>query len=123
MKKNFVVASVFAGVLLIGGSGYWIGKIQSNRTPKDGAVAGGLHSTGKTAPGAPGAAGGGIAVETTEAKPVRMAQGLTAVGSMRSDESVTIRPEVSGRISDIGFREGQRVQPARQDLHPAVLES
>ena len=42
-------------------------------------------------------------------KPVRMAQGITAVGSLRSDESVTIRPEVSGRISEIGFREGQRV--------------
>lgn len=110
MKKNFVVASVFAGVVLIGGSGYWIGKIQSNRSPMAGAAAGGPHSTAKTAPGAPGAAGGAISVETTEVRPVRMAQGLTAVGSMRSDESVTIRPEVSGRISEIEFREGQRVQ-------------
>ena len=48
-------------------------------------------------------------VDAIKVKSVRMAQGLTAVGSLRSDESVTIRPEVAGRISEIGFREGQRV--------------
>jgi membrane fusion protein, multidrug efflux system len=31
------------------------------------------------------------------------------VGSLRSDESITVRPEVAGRISEILFKEGQRV--------------
>ncbi len=39
-----------------------------------------------------------------------MERGITAVGSLRSDESVTLRPEVAGRISQIPFTEGQRVQ-------------
>ena len=36
-------------------------------------------------------------------------QAITAVGSLRSDESVTLRPEVAGRITAILFQEGQRV--------------
>src|SRR4030095_5388481 len=38
-----------------------------------------------------------------------MPQTITAVGSLRSDESVTLRPETAGRISAITFQEGQRV--------------
>ena len=34
----------------------------------------------------------------------------SAVGSLRADESVVVRPEISGRIVDIGFREGERVR-------------
>ena len=67
------------------------------------------QSTAKPGPGAPGTLNAGIAIEAAKVKSVRMAQGLTAVGSLRSDESVTIRPEVSGRIIELGFREGQRV--------------
>lgn len=36
-------------------------------------------------------------------------QSITAVGSLRSDETVILRPEVSGRISEILFQEGQGV--------------
>jgi membrane fusion protein (multidrug efflux system) len=38
-----------------------------------------------------------------------MPQTITAVGSLRSDESITLRPESAGRISAITFQEGQRV--------------
>lgn len=65
-------------------------------------------------PGAPPAAGppGGMPPMPVEAVPVRvgaMARTITAVGSLLSNESVVIRPEVAGRISDIAFKEGQRV--------------
>ena len=109
MKKTLVVSGVFASLLLIGGSGYWIGKNQADFRPANNATAGGPPTAGKTGAGGPGASGGGIAIEAITVKLVRMAQGLTAVGSLRSDESVTIRPEVPGRISEIGFLEGQRV--------------
>jgi membrane fusion protein (multidrug efflux system) len=33
-----------------------------------------------------------------------------AVGSLRADESVMIRPEIAGRVAKIAFAEGQRVQ-------------
>lgn len=49
-----------------------------------------------------------VEVEQVGRKPLE--RGITAVGSLRSDESVTLRPEVAGRISQIPFTEGQRVQ-------------
>lgn len=36
-------------------------------------------------------------------------QSISAVGSLRSDESVTVRPEIAGRISAIPFKEGERI--------------
>lgn len=109
MKKNLVVASVFVGLLIIGGGGYWIGKTQSSAGAASSLPASGPQSTAKTGTSTTGALGSGLMVDAVTVKSVRMAQGLTAVGSLRSDESVTIRPEVAGRISEIGFREGQRV--------------
>lgn len=105
MNKNLVIVGISAGLLLIGGAGYWAGRNQSTSAPSGSTAVGAQPVTPKA--GTPGTAG--IAVEATTVKTVRMAQGLTAVGSLRSDESVTIRPEVSGRISEFGFREGQRV--------------
>jgi membrane fusion protein (multidrug efflux system) len=35
---------------------------------------------------------------------------LTAVGSLRSNESVIVRPEIAGRIAEFKFQEGQRVK-------------
>ncbi|HEX6978687.1 MAG TPA: efflux RND transporter periplasmic adaptor subunit [Alphaproteobacteria bacterium] len=62
----------------------------------------------------PGAGGppGGFAMPV-EAAPVRVGpsrQQVHAVGSLRSNESVTIRPEVAGRITRINFDEGQKVK-------------
>ena len=107
MKNKMVVAGAIAGALLIGVGGYWIGKTRSASNNNVAIGPGVSQTTTKAVP--PTAPGGGIAVEAILVKLVRMSQGLTAVGSLRSDESVTIRPEVSGRISEIGFREGQRV--------------
>ena len=109
MKKTLVVAGVFAGLLIIGGGGYWIGKTQSSAGAASSLPASGPQATAKAGTSTTGALGSGLMVDAVTVKSVRMAQGLTAVGSLRSDESVTIRPEVAGRISEIGFREGQRV--------------
>jgi len=50
-----------------------------------------------------------IAVETVEVRAVSMTDEATAVGNLRSNESVVLRPEVSGRIRAISFTEGQPV--------------
>jgi membrane fusion protein (multidrug efflux system) len=49
---------------------------------------------------------------SVNAGPVRIGavrRQIEAVGSLRSDESVILRPEVAGRISEILFKEGQKV--------------
>ena len=48
-----------------------------------------------------------------EAKPVTVgpvARRIEAVGSLRSDESVVIRPEIAGRIAQIRFAEGEAIE-------------
>ena len=56
---------------------------------------------------------------------VPMPQTITAVGSLRSDESVTLRPETAGRISAITFQEGQRVAKGAPlvKLDPAIPQA
>ena len=105
-----IVAVVVAAVAA--GAGYWLGQRPS--APAVGA-------SGQAAPGggtskAPGAAGGGaggpgagVPVEVVKVATASLPQSITTVGSLRSDESVTIRPEVAGRIAAINFQEGQRV--------------
>lgn len=62
---------------------------------------------GSASPGAK--TGSGMPVEAEVLKPERLAQEIIAVGSLRSDESVTISSEISGRIASIHFTEGQPV--------------
>jgi membrane fusion protein (multidrug efflux system) len=58
-----------------------------------------------------GPAGGGpVAVEVAKAESMTLTDEVQAVGTLRSRQSVMLRPEVSGRIAQIGFREGQRVR-------------
>lgn len=63
--------------------------------------------SGKT--GKPGGPSGGMPVEAEVVKPQRLAQEIIAVGSLSSDESVTLASEIAGRIAKISFREGQPV--------------
>ena len=85
-----------------GAGGYWIGTQKSASMPSGsaGQVASAPKGSGNAAP---------VAVEAVKVSVQPMPQSITAVGSLRSDESITVRPEVAGRISEILFNEGQRV--------------
>lgn len=50
-----------------------------------------------------------IAVEAARVKIGAIRRQLEAVGTLRSDESVMIRPEISGRVAEILFDEGTKV--------------
>ena len=56
------------------------------------------------------AAGAPTPVEVITVQPTVVKEDLQAVGSLRSNESVILRPEVSGRIAAIGFKDGQVVR-------------
>jgi membrane fusion protein (multidrug efflux system) len=66
-----------------------------------------------------------VAVEATKVVRAPLPQTITAVGSLRSDESVTLRPESAGRISAITFQEGQRVVKGAPlvKLDPAIQQA
>ena len=62
-------------------------------------------------PGAgPGGPQGPAAVEVGRAELTRIEEDAQAVGSLRSNQGVMLRPEVSGRVSKLGFGDGQRVK-------------
>lgn len=78
------------------------------------AAAAAWHFMGNRPSGSLAAVNGAApALVTVEAGPVTLStvrRQIEAVGSLRSNESVILRPEISGRITEILFDEGQRVQ-------------
>ena len=57
-----------------------------------------------------GASGGPVSVEAVKLVATTLLDDVGAVGSVRSNESIVLRPEVAGRIAAINFREGQVVK-------------
>jgi membrane fusion protein (multidrug efflux system) len=72
-------------------------------------VAKGGDAAGKAPGGAPGG-GGGIPVELGKPEKLNWPKSVTALGSLRSDESIIVRAEQSGRITALNFKEGQPVR-------------
>jgi len=106
MSALKTVVLVAVGVALAGG-GYWYGTSRGPMTA--GAGGGGAAKQAQGGAGKAPGAGGPAQVEATRVTMAQMPQIIMAVGSLRSDESVTLRPEVAGRIIAIRFEEGQRV--------------
>jgi membrane fusion protein (multidrug efflux system) len=104
MKNSVIGVLVVLALAVAAAGGYWFGQ-----RPSIGAMANGVGKA-PAAPGAgPAGANASIAIEATKVVVASLPQSITAVGSLRSDESITVRPEVAGRISTIAFGEGQRV--------------
>ncbi len=122
--NNKVAVLVAVSLVAVGVGGYWLG--QQRGSGGQGKPPGPTAAAPGPASGGPGA-GAPQAVTVEAARVVRAAlpQVITAVGSLRSDESVTLRPEVAGRIATIGFAEGQRVQKGALlvRLDPTVNEA
>jgi membrane fusion protein, multidrug efflux system len=109
--KNQRVTWVAVGVLLAVAA---VAYVLTNWNAGGPAVAG-VKGESKGAPpqaakGGPGGPGGPTPVEVVVVRPSAVQEDLQAVGSLRSNESVVLRPEVSGRIATIGFRDGQVVK-------------
>jgi len=77
---------------------------KAGAAPAGGAAAATKAAPAKTGPGAP------TPVEVVRLAHATVKEDLQAVGSLRSNESVILRPEVPGRIATIGFKDGQVVR-------------
>ena len=122
MKK--VGLSVVAAMAVVAavGAAYWFG---TQRTGAPGAPANSNGTASAPGSGKGDAAPSIVTVEAAKVAMISLPQTITAVGSLRSDESVTLRPEVAGRISAISFQEGQRVAKGMLlvQLDPAVPQA
>ncbi|CAM3461510.1 efflux RND transporter periplasmic adaptor subunit [Polaromonas hydrogenivorans] len=94
-KAIYTVVAV-AGIAAASGAAWWYQKPR----PADGAA--NMASAG--APAKP------PSVEVARVELARLADETRAVGSLRSRRGVVLRPEVSGRITQLNFTDGQRVR-------------
>src|SRR5690606_7703436 len=115
MKRLITYLVAIAGVA---GLGWWAWGVHRSATPAvEIATAGaatppaGAPQDGPPARRAPAASGTGdprgpIGVEAARAERVSLSETVSAVGTLRANESVTIKPEVAGLIERIHFDGG-----------------
>ena len=105
-KNKYLVFAVI-GIAAASGASWWL---QKPAQPPQRAEAG---AGGAGAPGGGGAAAGAgrpVAVEAVTVRKMALRDDAEAVGSLKSRQSVMLRPEVGGRITQLNFHDGQRVR-------------
>ncbi len=103
------VVAVIGLAVAVGVAWWWQ---QRPQAPAAGSAAG-AGTAAATAPrggaGGPGA-GAPASVEVVSVKTARLQDDAQAVGSLRSRQSVTLKPETAGRVSRIAFADGAAVR-------------
>ncbi len=113
MKKIHTLVAVI-GMALAGAAAWWwqhrVEVRASVVTPAAKPAEAG--KPGGAAPAGPAGMGGGgpATVEVARAEVLSVVDDVQAVGSLKSAQGVMLRPEVSGRISKLGFAEGALVR-------------
>jgi membrane fusion protein (multidrug efflux system) len=125
MGKHKVLLIAVAGLIVAAVVAYFVqrgpapGTPAAGKGPASGADAKGADAKGADAKGAdakgagkgePKKGSGPVPVEVVTLVPRRAVEELQAVGTMRSNQSVLLRPEVTGRVAVIGFRDGAVVK-------------
>lgn len=104
MKRTVLAAVILA--LAAGGAGFWYLK-STNATVADKGRAEGKRAKGDAGKGA---RGGPVMVRTEQIRVQPMPVILEAVGSVEPEQSVQVRPQVSGVLEAVLFREGDNVK-------------
>ncbi len=118
-SRRLVLSLSLVGLAALGAYAWYANRSPASlpggaRTLAAGAQAG-PHAAGsagakKMTGGAGAAQGGPVVVETHTVGVSALADDVSAVGSLVSNESVVLRPEEAGRIAAIRFRDGEAVQ-------------
>ena len=106
MKKSLVVLLLVAAVI-VGAAGALAGVRWFGFGAVVDATAPSARNNGRAAPAPRAETAARVAL--ADVRQVPFPRGVGAVGSLRSDESVVLRPEVAGRIQRLNFEEGARV--------------
>lgn len=111
-KALYSVVAV-VGIAAASGAAWWYqnkpkaGAAPTSELAADAPKAAASAAGGTAGPGGPS---GPPAVEVAKVETIRMTDDAQAVGNLRSRQSVVLRPEVSGRITQLNFRDGDRVR-------------
>jgi membrane fusion protein (multidrug efflux system) len=120
-QKAIYIVVAAAGIAALSGAAWWFqnkpkassGGVEASASAGQSATSGtaGQGAAGGSARPASGPGGGGTpAVEAGLVQVTELVDDTAAVGSLRSRQSVVLRPEVSGRITQLNFRDGDRVR-------------
>lgn len=107
LKAIHTVVAV-VGIAAASGAAWWY----QNKAARPDASAQAAPRAGGGGAAGPGAGGPARppAVEVAKVEILRITDDAQAVGSLRSRQAVMLRPEVSGRVTQINFRDAQRVR-------------
>ena len=102
------------GIAAASGAAWWY----QNNPAAAAALTGAKPASTPASAGAPGPAAGASGpagpraptVEVAKVEAMKLTDDTQAVGNLRSRQSVVLRPEVSGRITQLNFRDGDRVR-------------
>ncbi len=111
--RTLRVVVVVVGLAGAAGAAWWLqnrptGAASTAAASAPGGPPGATATGGNRAGG--GVPGGPVAVEVGKVQRMRLEDDAQAVGTLRSNQGVVLRPEVSGRIVKLGFADGQRVK-------------
>lgn len=108
-KKPVYLTMAVCGLGLAAAAAWWLQRPNASASGESPAVSAARPGVTGT-PGA-GSRGGGVpAVEVSKVLAAALQDDAQAVGTVRSRQSVTLRPEVSGRIAALSFQEGAAVR-------------
>lgn len=114
MASKFVYPVVAAvGIVVASGAAWWYQHRSPSASSEAGPQAAGTPrpAKGAASAGGPGpGAGRPVSVEVTQVEVMPLTDDAQAVGSLRSRQGVVLRPEVSGRVTQLNFRDGERVR-------------
>lgn len=105
-KLHGVLVTLAMGAALL--AAYWLQNRGESKPLSSAAVA-----NSPATPSAPPAAGersGPVAVEVAKVEAADLKDETQAIGTLRSKQGVMLRPEVSGRVKQLGFSDGQAVK-------------
>ncbi|MFP8835844.1 efflux RND transporter periplasmic adaptor subunit [Hydrogenophaga sp. XSHU_21] len=111
-KPSLTVGIAVLGLALAAGAAWWWQKASQGRPAAAEGPAGAAAPQGRPAggPGAGGGGGGPTSVEVARVKTARLQDDAQAVGTLRSRQSVMLKPETAGRVVRIAFGDGAQVR-------------
>ena len=120
-KKPYLAIAVL-GVVAASGAAWWLQNKPVSTSSEVSAKAGntpnsptqgagsGAPATSAPGPGGPGGPQRPAAVEVAKVESALLVDETQSVGSLRSFQGVMLRPEVGGRVSQVLFKDGQKVK-------------
>ncbi|MFZ9638093.1 MAG: efflux RND transporter periplasmic adaptor subunit [Hylemonella sp.] len=113
--KYFLIAVL--GIAIASAAAWWYQNKAKAPMPSAELVSGtkgqagpGANPSAGTGPSGPSGAGRAPTVEVAKVETMDLVDDAQTVGSLRSRQGVMMRPEVSGRVTMINFRDGERVR-------------